>query len=225
MRRFWKEVTTEDNGILLDGRPVRTPARALLTMPNAALVEAVAEEWRAVEKDVDPFAMPMTGFINAVIDRISTDPATFAAGIAEYAEGDVLCYRAAEPEPLVARQAAEWDPLLAWARERYDVAFEVVTGIMHRPQPEATRLRLAEAVAAFDPYRLAGLQPLVTISGSLVTSLALVEGVIDAERAFAVTHLDELWQAEMWGEDWMATDQRDLRRRDFVAAARFVEML
>ena len=225
MKRFWKIVAVEEGGIRLDGRVVRTPARAELKLPTAALAEAVAEEWRAQEKDVDPRTMPFTGFANAAIDRVAPDPATFARGIAEYGETDLLCYRADEPPPLVERQSAQWDPLLDWARTRYDIHFEIVTGIMHRAQPEATVARLGEAVAAFDAFRLAALQPLVTISGSLVTTLALAEGLIGAEDAFAISHLDELWQAEQWGEDWMATDQRDARRRDFVAAARFLALV
>ena len=222
MKRFWKEVTVVDGGIRLDGRVVRTPARAELVVPTHALAEAIAEEWRAQGDEVDPRAMPLTGLANAAIDRITPE---FAADLARYGETDLLCYRADGPDALVARQAASWDPLLDWARGRYDIHFELVTGIMHRPQPAATVTRLAEAVTSCDAFTLAGLQPLVTISGSLVTALALLEGVIDAEDAFDVTHLDELWQAEQWGEDELATDAREVRREDFLAAAHFLYLL
>jgi chaperone required for assembly of F1-ATPase len=229
MKRFYKNVSAEPEGdglsIRLDGRPVRTPARALLVLPNATLGLAVAEEWRVQGEEIDPRSMPLTGLANAGIDRVAPDPARFAATLALYAETDLLCYRAEEPPPLVAREVAAWDPLLAWARARYDVAFELATGIVHRPQPEATVRRLATALSARDPFALAAMSPLVTIGGSLVTALAVAEGRIGAGEAFDATHVDELWQAEQWGEDALATQARDARRHDFLAAARFLSLL
>ena len=225
MKRFWKTVTIADGAIELDGRPVRTPARATLTLPTPQLAEAVAEEWRSVAEEIDPRAMPLTGFANAAIDQIAPNPAPFAADLARYGESDLLCYRAELPEPLVERQAAQWDPLLDWARTRYDVHFETTAGIMHRPQPPATIARLQEVVAALDPFRLAALSPLVTISGSLVAALALLEGAADRETVWRAAQLDEDWQAEQWGEDELATRAREARRADFDAAARFLSLL
>jgi chaperone required for assembly of F1-ATPase len=229
MKRFYKQVSVEPvaggHAIRLDGRPVKTPARADLTLPTSALAHAVAAEWDAQAEEIDPRRMPLTGLANAAIDRIAPDPAAFARGLAAYAETDLLCYRADSPAKLVDRQAASWDPLLDWARDRYDVHFETVAGIIHRPQPDETVQRLAAAVAAHDSFHLAALQPLVTITGSLVIALALAEGRIDAEQAFAAAHLDELWQAEQWGEDALATEARENRRADFKAAARLLGLL
>ncbi len=225
MKRFWKLVGVEGQEIALDGRPVRTPGRAPLSLPSAALAEAVAEEWRAVGETIDPRAMPLTGLANAAIDRIAPDPAAFAAGLAAYGESDLLYYRADGPAPLVARQAAAWDPLLDWARARYDVHFEIATGVMHRPQPAATLARLGEAVAALDSFRLAGLSPIVTISGSLVAALALLEGAADAETVWRAAHVDENWQAEQWGEDALAARALDARRADFDAGVRLLALL
>ncbi|WP_333571017.1 ATP12 family chaperone protein [Sphingomonas sp.] len=225
MKRFWKTVTIVDGAIELDGRPVRTPARAALLLPTPQLAEAVAEEWRSVGEELDPRAMPLTGLANAAIDQIAPNPAPFAADLARYGESDLLCYRAELPEPLVERQAAQWDPLLDWARTRYDVHFETTAGIMHRPQPPATIARLQEVVAALDPFRLAAFSPLVTISGSLVAALALLEGAADRETVWRAAQLDEDWQAEQWGEDELATRARDVRRADFDAAARFLSLL
>lgn len=225
MKRFWKTVTIADGAIELDGRPVRTPARATLTLPTPQLAEAVAEEWRSVAEEIDPRAMPLTGFANAAIDQIAPNPAPFAADLARYGESDLLCYRAELPEPLVERQAAQWDPLLDWARTRYDVHFETTAGIMHRPQPAATIARLQEVVAALDAFRLAALSPLVTISGSLVAALALLEGAADRETVWRAAQLDEDWQIEQWGEDELATRARQARRADFDAAARFLSLL
>lgn len=225
MKRFWKEVSVENGQVALDGKPVRTPDRAPLALPTPALAGAVAEEWRAVGETLDPRAMKLTGLANAAIDKISADPAPFAQGLAAYGESDLLYYRAEDPEPLVLRQAEAWDPLLDWARSRYDVHFETATGVIHKAQPEATIARLAEAVHALDAFHIAGLSPVVTISGSLVGALALLEGAIPAEALWQAAHVDELWQAEQWGEDELALAARDNRRVDFLAGVRFLGLL
>ncbi len=225
MKRFYQQVEVSDGQILLDGRPVRTPARAPLILPSTMLAEAVAAEWRAQGDQIDPRSMPLTGLSNAAIDRVAPDPTAFIRPLAAYAESDLLCYRADAPAELIARQAAAWDPLLAWARQRYDVHFAVTSGIVHRPQPEATVARLSEALAARDPFSLAALSPIITTGGSLVVGLALAEDAIAPAAAFDITHLDELWQAERWGEDAQAAAARDARRRDFLAAADLLRLL
>ncbi len=225
MKRFWKGVSVVDGAVLLDGRPVKTPARAPLLAPSPALAEAIAGEWRAVGETIDPRTMPLTGFTNAAIDRVGADPASFAATLSSYAETDVLCYRAENPPELAARQADVWDPMLDWARHRYDVAFTVTAGIVHAAQPPETVARLSAAVAARTPFELAALSPLVTISGSLVAGLMIAERAIEADAAFDATHLDEIWQAELWGEDYLATENRTARRADFCAAARYLGLL
>jgi chaperone required for assembly of F1-ATPase len=223
VKRFWTKVAvTPDRGVALDGRPVRTPGRAPLTLPTPALAEAVAAEWRAVGDTVDPRAMPLTGLANAAIDRIAPDRQAFAAGLARYGENDLLYYRAADPAELVARQRAAWDPVLAWARRRYDVHFEPTSGVMHRPQPAATVTRLADATSALDPWTLAPLSPLVTLTGSLLLAMALVEGELDPDQAWTAAHVDEDWQAEQWGDDPLAADRRAHRRREFDAAVQFL---
>jgi len=226
VKRFWKDVTiTAERGIALDGRPVRTPGRLALILPSPVLADAVAAEWRAVEGEIDPRAMPLTGLANTAIERVAPDPATFAAGLATWGESDMLCYRTESPEPLVARQAAAWDPLLDWARARYDVHFAVTAGIMHQPQPPATLTRLAEAVAARSPFELAPLSPIVTITGTLVGALALIEGAVDAATLWTAAHVDEDWQAELWGRDPLALAAYEERRRDYNAAVRFLALL
>ena len=226
MKRFWKDVAIDaDRVVTLDGKPVRTPGRRPLALPTDALAEAVAEEWRAVGETIDPRTMPLTGLANAATDPIANDPAQFAARLAAYGESDLLCYRADGPPLLVERQAAAWDPLLAWARGRYDVAFAVTEGVMHVAQPDATIARLHEAVAAYDDFRLAGLSPVVTLTGSLVIGLALIEGEIDADAAWAAAGIDEDWSVEMWGEDWQATQLRELKRKEFGVGVAFLGLL
>ena len=226
VKRFYAQArVSADGGIELDGKPVRTPSRRPLLLPSPALAEAVAEEWNGQSERVDPRAMPLTGLANAAIDRVAPDPDAFARGLAAYGETDLLYYRAEAPPRLVERQAERWDPILAWARRRYDVDFQVTRGVVHMPQPQATVDRLAYAVLARSAFELAGLSPLVTVSGSLLVALALTEGAIDAEAAWAAAALDEQWQAEQWGEDAEAAAVLAARRRDFEAAYRFLTLL
>jgi chaperone required for assembly of F1-ATPase len=228
VKRFWKDAeVVEDGGfgIALDGRRVKTPARANLTVPTRALAEAIANEWRAADEKVDPRAMPLTGLANAAIDRIAADPDAFALALAKYGETDLLCYRTETPAALAQRQEQAWGPLLAWARRRYDLDFEVTAGITHVPQPPATVERLAYGVTALDSFQLAGLSPLVTIGASLVAALAVVEGAVTAEAAWDAVSVDERWQFEKWGSDAEAIQAFDNRRRDFLAAARFLQLL
>jgi chaperone required for assembly of F1-ATPase len=229
MKRFYAQaaVSPEEGGvaILLDGRPVRTPARNGLRVPTEELAEAIAGEWNAQGERVDPHSMPLTGLANAAIDRVAPDPAAFGRTLAEYGESDLLCYRADGPQSLVDRQEEMWEPLLAWARTRFGVDFEITSGVMHRRQPAATVDQLGRAVAARGPFQLAGLAPLVTIAGSLIIALALAEGTIGLETAWNAAMLDEAWQAEQWGADPLAAASLENRRREFDAAYLFLTLL
>lgn len=229
MKQFYRDVAAvaTDGGhvVHLDGRLVRTPARAPLLLPTLALAEAVVAEWQVQSETIDPRSMAYTGLSNAAIDQIAPDPATFAADIARYGESDLLCYRAEGPAPLVERQAQLWDPLLAWARERYDIGFRVTKGVLPVDQPPETIARLGRAVEAFDSFLLAGLSTLVSLGGSLVCGLALVEGAAGAELIWAATELEEYWQVEQWGDNSQAAVQRALRHLEFDVAAAFCRMV
>lgn len=229
MKRFWKDVSVEPVdgkwAIHLDGRPVKTPARVVLAVPAEPLANAIAEEWRSVEGEIDPRSMPLTGLANAAIDRVAPDNAAFAEGLARYAEADLACYRAEGPQGLVERQARSWDALLAWARRRFDVDFATTCGLMHVEQPAATIERLTHAIATLDAFRLAGLSPLIRIGGSLIAALAVLEEAITQEEAWEAVSVDERWQREQWGADAEAEAALENRRRDFLAAARFLDLL
>jgi chaperone required for assembly of F1-ATPase len=229
MKRFYENATVspESGGvaILLDGRPVRTPARALLRVPTEELAEAIAGEWNAQGEKIEPHLMPLTGLANAAIDRVAPDPAAFGRTLAEYGGSDLLCYRAEGPQSLVERQDRLWDPLLGWARTRFGIEIETTAGVMHRPQPAHTVEQLGRAVAARSAFQLAGLSPLVTIAGSLIIALALAEGAIGLEAAWDAAMLDEAWQAEQWGADPLAAASLENRRREFEGAYRFLTLL
>ena len=229
MKRFWKEaeITAEDGGwgIAVDGKAVRTPAREPLVVPTRGLAEAIAAEWNAAGETIEPRAMPLTGLANAAIDHVTGDPEQFARTLAQYGEGDLACYRAEAPRALVERQEQSWDRLLGWARRRFDVDFRTTCGIIPVQQPPATVQRLTHAVATLHPFQLAGLSPLVTIGGSLVAALAVLEGAIGADSAWEAVSIDDRWQLEKWGADGEAEAALEARRRDFLAAARFLELL
>lgn len=229
MKRFWKDVGVErENGgwtVKLDDRPLRTPARKALVVPTEALADAIANEWRSVGESIDPRAMQLTGLANAAIDRIAPDRHGFAAGLARYAEADLACYRAEAPSELVKRQEQSWDLLLAWARRRYDVDFASTCGILHVAQPPSTIERLSHAVASLDAFQLAALSPLVTIGGSLVAALAVAEKAITPETAWDAVSIDERWQLEQWGSDEEALAALGNRKRDFLGAARLLDLL
>jgi chaperone required for assembly of F1-ATPase len=229
VKRFWKnvEVRRNDGGwrVDLDGKPVRTPARAALVVPARALADAIAEEWRGASGEIKPRAMPLTGLANAAIDRVAPDKPAFAGGLARYAEADLACYRSEWPPQLVERQAQSWDPLLAWGRRRFDVDFSTTSGLMHIPQPPATVDRLAHEVVALDPFQLAGLSPLVTVGGSLLAALAVFEKAVTPDAAWEAVSVDDRWQLEKWGSDADAELALETRRRDFFAGARLLELL
>ena len=229
MKRFWKTAAGVPDGgawtVELDGKPLRTPARAPLEVPTEALARAIAEEWNAAPDEFDPRALPLTGLTNAAIDQVAPDPAAFARGLAQYGESDLTCYRAEGPQALLRQQEEAWDPLLAWGRRRFDVDFRTTCGIVHVAQPAATTERLSHAVGALDPFRLAGLSPLVTIGGSLLAALAVLEAAVTAEEAWEAVTVDDRWQLEQWGSDAEAEERLENRRREFLDAARFLQLL
>ena len=229
MTRFWKDASVVEIdggwGIALDGRPVRTPQRAALAVKNPALAEAIAAEWQAQGEAIDPAAMPMTGLTNAAIDLATPDPAAFAEPVAAYAATDLLCYRDDRDPLLQAEQAAAWNPLLARAEARFGIEFEITQGILPIDQPPATVAALRAAVLALDPWRMTALTPLVTIGGSLVAGLTLIEGADDADALWQTVSLDELYQERRWGADDLATAAREKKQADWDNAARFLSLI
>jgi chaperone required for assembly of F1-ATPase len=229
MKRVYREVTTRPVsgawGIAFDGRPMRTPGRSELIVPSAALAAAIAAEWEAQHGDIRPATMPLTRLAATAIDRTASQRELVAAETANYAGTDLVCYRAEHPPALIARQQETWQPLIDWAMRRYDAGLAVTNGVVPRPQPPATLRAFAAAVAAQDDFRLTALHTATAACGSLVIALALMEGRLDAESAFAASQLDESFQIEAWGEDAEAAARRQALAEDIAAAARFVQLL
>lgn len=231
MKRFYKETAVDqgDGGhrILLDGRPMRTPAKAVLVVPTRALAEAIAAEWGAVpdKADINVSHLPLTRLAATGLDRVTSQRARVIEDTARYAGSDMLCYRASEPATLVKRQQATWQPLLDWADERYGARLVIVEGLAFVEQPADAVARLSEAVATHSDLGLSALYNLTHISGSLIVALAVAEGHLAAAHAFAAAQLDELYQIERWGEDPIATKRHEGIRHDIEAGARFLALL
>jgi chaperone required for assembly of F1-ATPase len=225
-KRFWKEATVEavEGGftVRLDGRPVKTPAKALLVVPTAPLAQGIAAEWDAQSGKLRPETMPLTRAANSAIDKVAPLHADVVAELAGYGGSDLLCYRATGPEALIARQAAHWDPLIDWAATALQAPLTVTSGVMPCPQPRTSLAALQTRVAAFDAFGLAGLHDLVAISGSLVLALAVTSHRLTAAEGFDLSRLDNQWQNEQWGADEDEAATEALRRAAFLQADRFL---
>jgi chaperone required for assembly of F1-ATPase len=225
--RFYQAATAGDGPegfpVLLDGRPVRTPARQILAAPRKPLAEALAAEWNAQKDKVDPAAMPLTRLANSLIDGVASAPGPVAAEIEKYLGSDMLFYRADGPAGLVSRQRTHWNPVLDWARESLGAHFVPVEGVMHAPQPAAAIASAMKTVpkgaGAEECWRLGALNVVTTLTGSALLALALGVGRIAVEEAWAAAHVDEDWQMEAWGHDELALQRRAYRFAEMQAAA------
>ncbi|MEQ1510805.1 MAG: ATP12 family protein [Sphingopyxis sp.] len=228
MRRLYKNVSIAacDGGfaIHLDTKALRTPARCAFALESAALAKGIAAEWAEQGGIIAPNTMPLTGLSFAAIDLVMPDMAAFAAPLCVFGESDLLCYRADEPR-LAAEQAQLWGPILSWAERHYGIDFAITNGIVHVPQSPTTLAALTNAVHGLNALQLAALNPLVTIGGSLVTGLALIERAFAANALWDVVALDEMWQERQWGAVDDAVEAREIKRAEWMAAARFLELI
>jgi chaperone required for assembly of F1-ATPase len=227
-RRFYDKVAVEGGaegfGILLDGKPVRTPARRLLAAPKRGLAEALAAEWQAQADVVDPATMPLTRLVNSIIDGVIDAPKPVAGEIAQYLASDLVFYRAEGPQGLVERQTRLWDPVVAWARETLGAGFVLARGIIFVAQPDEA-LAAARAVIPDDPWRLGALSAITTLTGSALLALALAHGRLSIEEAWAAAHVDEDWNMEFWGRDERALERRAYRFAEMQAAVTVLKTL
>ena len=227
-KRSWKTVAIEcqdaQHVILLDGRLVKTPAKATLAVPTHAMAEAIAAEWNAQKEQIDPRTMPNTRSANAAIDKVTPQKAEVVALIAAYGEDDFLCYRAPAPQELIERQKEAWDPLLSWAAEVLDAPLLTVEGVMHVEQPANSVINLTALVTGQTTFELAALHDLVSMSGSLVIGLAAQAGAFGNDDLWIRSRLDELWQIEHWGQDDDADATAEIKRDAFLHADRFYKL-
>jgi chaperone required for assembly of F1-ATPase len=230
-RRFYQNVDTDATDgafrVLLDGRPIKTPARHLLAAPTQALAQALADEWREQRDVIDPQKMPLTRLANTIIDGVSAAPPAVAADIEKYLASDLVLYRAESPAGLVARQAAAWDPVLAWAERDLGARF-VPTSAMAFVAQSARALAAGRAAIAQDAsrdiWRLGALHAITTLTGSALIALALMRAALSAEAAWAAAHIDEDWNMERWGHDALALERRASRFAELRAAATVLQL-
>jgi chaperone required for assembly of F1-ATPase len=227
-KRFYSQVEIKRNGtfaILLDGRPLKTPLKRDLILPSAPLAKAIAAEWAAQGERIDPEQMLITKLANTAIDRVAGDRRRVIGELVQYASSDLVCYRAAEPESLAARQGELWDPVLTWAEETLGVGFFAIQGVVHKPQPEDALRAVARYLGQFDAMSLSALYNLTTLAGSVLIALALESGFLEPERAWLAAHVDEDWQIERWGRDEDAAQRRSRRREEFDATVNFLNLV
>jgi chaperone required for assembly of F1-ATPase len=208
----------------LDGKPIRTPSGRIVAVPSRTIADAVAAEWEAQMENIDPVTMPMTRFANSVVDAVVDRVGIVRDDIAKYLGSDLLFYRAGHPEGLVAREAQHWDPVLFWAADALGARFILAQGIMHVSQP-AQALVAARNALPEDPWLVAALHVVTTLTGSALLALALHHGARDAEQVWAAAHVDEDFNAEQWGEDAEVGARRAVRRIDFEAAVAILAAL
>jgi chaperone required for assembly of F1-ATPase len=231
MKRFYKDTAVDagDGGfrVLLDGRPMRTPAKAVLVVPTEPLAAAIAQEWRDVPEkaEINVSHLALTRLAATGLDRVPAQRARVIDDTAKYGASDLLCYRATDPTSLVQRQSGSWQPLLDWVRERYGAELAVANGTTFVTQPHGSLAALRAAVAAHGDLALSALYNLTHVAGSLVIALAISDGRLSAADAFTAAQLDELFQIERWGEDPVATQRHAGIRRDLEAGARFLALL
>jgi chaperone required for assembly of F1-ATPase len=223
--RFYKIVTIgEDHSILLDGRAVRTPKKKKLTLPTAALAEAVAGEWRAQVKVINPALMPLTKLANTAIDRMGAERLHVAGEVVAFAANDLVCYRAGEPAELVSLQARHWNPVLHWAQAALDAAFKSTVGVIHVPQPPPALQAVEQHIGGFDDFTLSAVHNATTLTGSALLALMLQACAISPEDAWTAAHVDDDFQIGRWGEDFEAAARRSYRQTEFEATCRFLNL-
>jgi chaperone required for assembly of F1-ATPase len=229
-KRFYSHVSVSpvDDGyaIHLDGKPVRTPAKALIVLPSEAAAQLVADEFAAQEEIVNLPAMPVLRLVNTALDGVASEADAVAEDILRFSSSDLLCYRADAPQGLVERQARAWDPVLDWAREALGARFILAEGVMHVEQPrEAITAISLHLLRKKEPLRLAALHLMTSLTGSALLALAVEEGALDAEEAWTAAHVDEDWNIAQWGEDAEAAARRAARKRDMMAAVALIKAL
>jgi chaperone required for assembly of F1-ATPase len=227
--RFYRDVSVLSGvrryGVFLDGRPLKTPAGAVVELPTEALAEAIAQEWRDQEAKVRTETMLLTKLANTAIDRVGANRPLVIAQIVAFGRTDLVCYRADAPVELIRRQASAWDPLLEWLRRRHGVDLRTVSGLTYVKQKHDGLRALEAAVAGRDDFMLTALHGAATLCGSLTIALGLIDGRLDAGEAIAAAELDENYQAERWGKDPEIAAKSAAKRRELIEISRFIELL
>ena len=227
-KRFYAQAavaeTPDGFAVRLDDKPVRTPSGRALVASNREIAEAIAAEWDAQKDFLDPLTMPLTRFANSVIEAIVDRVDAVAEDIVKYLGSDLLFYRAGHPEALAAREAALWDPVLFWAADALGAHFILAEGVVHVGQPDSA-IRAAREALPSDPWSIAALHVVTTLTGSALLALALLHGVLDSDQVWTAAHVDEDWNAEQWGVDGEVAARRAARLVDFSAAVRILKTL
>ena len=224
-KRFWQNATVERDGdaftVHLDGRPVRTPGKRSLLVPTKTMAQRIAEEWQAQDDKIDPESMPWTRSANSAIEKVANERAGVEAHLIDYAGTDLLCYRAEQPDSLIERQAAMWDPILAWAEQSFAARLDTTSGVMPIEQPADAIERLSQTMPLMSDFQMTGFYDLVTLSGSFLIGLAAARGFASEHDLWDASRVDEMLQIEQWGADEEASEVTEINKQAFLLATEF----
>ena len=228
-RRFYTSVGVgeTDGGytVTLDGKPIKTPSGRTVVVPARALAEMIAAEWNAQGEFIEPLTMPLTRFANSVVQGVIDRTEAVRDDVAKYFASDLLFYRG-RPSGRAggARGRALGPGPVLGQRTTLGAHFILAEGVMHVRQPDAA-IAAARGALPDDPWVIAALHVITTLTGSALLALALFHGVIDPDQAWAAAHVDEDWNAEKWGVDEEVAARRAAKLVDFNAVAAVLKAL
>jgi chaperone required for assembly of F1-ATPase len=222
MKKYYESVSCRkiDEGfaVFLDAAPARTALGLPVAAPTQALGEAIAQEWQAQGDVIRKETMPLTQLASMAVD-LSGHRGAMMADILAYGDTDLICYRAGDAPGLNEQQALKLDPVIGWVEERFGIALKITDGVMPVKQPPENRMKLMAAISDFDDWQLAALAAAVKALGSLVLALAFMEGHVNGETAFALSHLEEEYETNDWGKD----EEKEKRLRHLKGEIEAVE--
>ncbi|XP_035515622.1 ATP synthase mitochondrial F1 complex assembly factor 2 [Morone saxatilis] len=230
-KRFYQDVSISqgEGGLYevnLDKRKLKTPGGKLFTVPNEAMAMAVATEWDAQRDALKFYTMHLTTLCNTALDNPTqrTKDQMISAAL-KFLETDTVCYRVEEPHGLVELQKNEWDPVLHWIENRYNVTIGSSSSILGPEIPEATKDTFRQHLKSYNFWSLTGLEYVINQLKSVVLSMGLIDRHLSVEQAVLLSRLEEEYQIRHWGNvEWAHDyDMYELRART-AAGTLFVHL-
>ncbi|XP_065098898.1 ATP synthase mitochondrial F1 complex assembly factor 2 [Paramisgurnus dabryanus] len=229
-RKFYENVSiSQGEGgfeIILDKRKLKTPGGKLFTVPNEALAIAVATEWDAQKDTLKFYTMHLTTLCNTALDNPTqrTKHQIISAAL-KFLDTDTICYRVEEPPALVELQKNEWDPVLNWIEQRYNVVIGSSSNIMGPQIPQETKEIFHQHLNSYSFWSLTGLEYVIAQLKSLVLSFGVIDRHLTVEHAVLLSRLEEEFQIQHWGNvEWAHDyDMYELQARA-AAGALFVHL-
>ncbi len=214
MKKFWERVQLKKTDIssyeiFLDDKILKTPLRKKLIIPNLKIAEEIYKEWNQDIKIIDKDAMIFYGILSTSIDKICGNRKLYIDDILDFIDTDLTCYRAEKPNDLVQWQSKNWDPILLKVEKYINSKINVFRGIMPLKQDQEIHIKITKLLTKFNDLEILVLHRIANITGSVFLSLCIFISDKIKEKAFELSFLDELWQAENWGYEEEASKNRN----------------